>query len=105
MQFFFFFYKSRIEYTTGRYRKSEGNGYSRILKDNRKTNIPGMRDTIRYCVRRGTPKPVLRKPEIYIFKGNKAGTSIFQEYNKHGYYIRKRGRRSYEARNTFEGTL
>jgi len=64
-----------------------------------------MRDKIRYYIRRRTPKPILRKPEDYIYKGGKADTLISQGHNKYGYYIRKYKRRSYEARNTFGGTL
>ena len=64
-----------------------------------------MRDTIRYYVRRGTLKLILRKPESYIYKNDKAGISIFQGHNKYNYYIRRRGRRSYEIKNTFERPL
>ena len=64
-----------------------------------------MRNTIRYYVRRETFKLILRKPENYIYKNNKTGTSIFQKYNKYNYYIRKHKRYSYKIKNTFEKIL
>jgi hypothetical protein len=64
-----------------------------------------MRNKIRYCIRRKTPKPILHRPEDYIYKNGKAGTSISQGHNKYNYYIRKYKRRSYEAKITFEETL
>ena len=64
-----------------------------------------MRNKIQYRIRRKTFKLILRKSENRTCKNSKADTSIFQKYNKHNYYIRKRERHSYEIKNMFETIL
>ena len=105
IQFYIYFYEFWIEYIIGRCRRSEKNEYNKISENNKKTDISDIRNKIRYRIRRKTFESILRKPENRIYKNSKADILIFQKYNKHNYYIRKRERYSYEVKNTFEKTL
>ena len=60
-----------------------------------------MRNKIRHRIRSKIFKLILRKFENRTCKNSKAGILIFQEYNKHNYYIRRRERYSYEIKNMF----
>ena len=64
-----------------------------------------MRNKIRHRIRRKIFELILRKSENRTYKNNKTDISIFQKYNKHNYYIRKRERYSYTTKNIFEEIL